>query len=177
MITHFQRIIHRHGRWIFLILLGFILVAFIHWDYAGYASASSRGPAPTGGTVYGKKVNARELDYAKRRFVLNFLLMTGQNIPANEMMDARVEEQVLNQMALIEKARRMGITVTDEELFRDFQQFIKQMRQHSFKDAENDEEVYRRFVSEVLGPRRLNAKDLEILIAVINRPAWLAVQQ
>lgn len=162
MITRFQRIIHRHGKWIFLLLLGFIIVAFLLWDYVGLNLRAQGIPANV--NVYGRKINARELDTAKRRLVLNILLTSGRSVPLNEQANKWVTEQTLYRMALAEKARRLGITVTDDEVTAALKQIVSDLKQYFFKKAQSNEEAYNLFVSEVLLPRRLTEGDLELLI-------------
>src|SRR3989338_9467591 len=138
MITRFQRIIHRHGKWIFLILLGFVIVAFLLWDYVGLNFRTQGTPANV--HIYGRKILTRELDVAKRRLALNILLTSGRSVPLNEQANKWITEQTLYRMALAEKARRLGITVTDDEVTAELKQMVKDLKQYFFKKAQSDEE-------------------------------------
>jgi peptidyl-prolyl cis-trans isomerase D len=156
MITHFQRVIHRHGRWIFGILLGFVIVAFILWDYAGIQrrEGAQAGALPR---IYGQRVSPRALDRATRLTSLNLLMMTGREVRMNDRARALVEEQTLQRMALVEKARQMGLTASDAEV-------IVQARQWFSKDEQFSHSAYAQFVSEVLAPRRLTEGDFEEMV-------------
>ncbi len=157
MITSFQRIIHRHGRWIFLVLLGIILVAFVMMDYWG-VSSGFRQDSVRSQRVYGRKVDARELDLTKRRVYLNFSLSSGREIRPTERIDAWVENQALQRIALLEKARRLGIVSTDKEVVAEARQFFLNQK------GEYDSSAYAQFASEWLPSRRLSEADFEILM-------------
>ncbi len=151
MITHFQRIIHRHGRWIFLILLAIIVVAFLAWDYSGYFRQMGAGESAAARRIYGKVVNQREIETAKRR----------QGLMRNSQV---TDDSILEHMALIEKARSLGIAATEDEVGAELRRTISYMRQVAFKNAESDEAAYRQFRSDVLGPRRLTDDDFYQLL-------------
>ncbi|MCC7519658.1 MAG: peptidyl-prolyl cis-trans isomerase [Verrucomicrobiae bacterium] len=153
MITHFQRVIHRHGRWIFGILLGIIIVAFVLWDYAGVQHRT--GPhAAAASRLYGRRISPRDLDVAMRLTLLNLLMMSGREVRMNDRARALVEEQTLQRLALVEKARRMGLAVSDAEV-------LETARQWFSKDGQFNPSAYAQFVSEVLAPRRLSEGDFE----------------
>lgn len=158
MITHFQRVIHRHGRWIFGGLLGIIIVAFVLWDYAGtygrQHAGAQMGPLPR---IYGQRLNPRALDTAMRLSSLNLLMMSGREVRMNDRARALVEEQTLQRLALVEKARQMGLTVGDAEI-------VAQARQWFSKDNQFSHAAYTQFVSEILPPRRLSEADFEEMV-------------
>lgn len=156
MISHFQRVIHRHGRWIFGILLGIVIVAFILWDYAGIQRPSG-AQNRTVPRLYGQRVSPRVLDTATRLTALNLLMMSGREVRMNDRARALVEEQTLQRLALVEKAHQMGLTVGDAEV-------IAQARQWFSKDGQYQNAGYAQFVSEVLEPRRLTEADFETMI-------------
>lgn len=156
MISHFQRVIHRHGRWIFGILLGIVIVAFILWDYAGI----QRQPNPRNRAaprLYGQRVNPRALDTAIRLTALNLLMLSGREVRMNDRARALIEEQTLQRLALVEKAHQMGLSVGDAEV-------IEQARRWFSKEGHYQNESYAQFVSEILAPRRLTEADFETLI-------------
>lgn len=157
MISDFQKIIHRHGRWIFAILLFIVIVAFLLMDFAGIRgrSESEKGRVAT---VYGQIIPPKDLDLAERRYRLNVLMTTGQNIPTGGRVDSLVREQVLRRMALEHKATRMGLSVADSE--------VLDMARHFFirKDGTYDQNAYNQFLSEGLAPRRLTEGDFEAMI-------------
>ncbi len=155
MITHFQRAIHRHGRWIFMILLGVVIITFLLWG-AGDVFQGSRQTA-TAGTVYGRTIDLRELESAKRLFVFNLAFRSGGNFQLNRQTEALVEQASLRRMAMVEKARRLGITVSNEEV-------EAEIRPNFLKDGKMDETAYDRFVSEGLMPRGLTEEDFENMV-------------
>ncbi|MFZ4695569.1 MAG: SurA N-terminal domain-containing protein [Verrucomicrobiia bacterium] len=158
MITHFQRVIHRHGRWIFGGLLGIIIVAFVLWDYAG-TYGRQRADLQMGALpkIYGQRLNPRAFDTALRLSALNLLMMSGREVRMNDRARALVEEQTLQRLALVEKARQMGLTVSDAEV-------LAQARQWFSKDNQFSNAAYTQFVSEILAPRRLSEADFEGMV-------------
>jgi len=155
MITHFQRAIHHHGRWIFMILLGVVIVTFLFWG-AGDVFQRSHQTA-TDGTVYGRTIDPRELERAKRLFVFNLAFRSGGNFQLNRQTEPLVEQASLRRMAMVEKARRLGITVGKEEV-------EAEIRPNFLKDGQMDEAAYDRFVSEGLMPRGLTEEDFENMV-------------
>ncbi|MBI4027141.1 MAG: peptidyl-prolyl cis-trans isomerase [Verrucomicrobia bacterium] len=157
MITRFQKVIHRHGRWIFLLLLAVILVAFLLWDYAGI-QMRSQGLMPTRPwVIYGRKIPPKEVEISKRLFALNLEMMTGRPLQMDARGQKMLEEQSLGRMATVEKARQMGLTVADEETIADVRQFFT-------RNNEYRQESYEYFLREVLGPRSLSEGHFERLI-------------
>jgi hypothetical protein len=91
MISQFQRFIHKHGRWFFLLLLGVVLVSFLLWDFAGQFGAMGPDGEQQGNyRIYGKRLS--------------------------EYMLAQLESHAVRHLALVGKAERMGLSVTDKEL-------------------------------------------------------------
>jgi hypothetical protein len=154
MITQFQRVIHRHGRIIFMVLLGIIVVAFLAWDYSGYFG--SVGRAETAKKLYGKSISPRDVDAAKRRQSLM------RNARAAD--EAALERETLEQMALIAKARSLGISATEDEVGVELRKNITYIRQAAFKNAESDAAAYQQFRTEILSPRKLNDDDFYQLL-------------
>jgi len=140
---------NRHGRWVFLILLGIIIVAFLFWDY-GVTNMSA--PQTTGATVYGRRITSRELDAAKRMATM----MMGQKAHLTEREDALMEGQILQRMALMEKAQKLGLSVNDEEV-------VMMVRDFFQKNGRFEEAIYAQF-KESLAPRRLTEADFENMI-------------
>jgi peptidyl-prolyl cis-trans isomerase D len=110
MISQFQRFIHKHGRWFFLLLLGVVLVSFLLWDFAGQFGAMGPDGEQQGNyRIYGKRLSARELGTTKRLLALNPMYQ-------HEYMLAQLESHAVRHLALVGKAERMGLSVTDKEL-------------------------------------------------------------
>lgn len=154
MITHFQRHIHRHGKWVFSILLFIILVAFVLWDYAGTVRRDRQESTIK---VYGRRISPRDLDLAQRLTMLNLTLMSGQEMRMNDRARTLVQRQTLQRMALAEKARRMGLSVEDDEVVREVQRWFT-------KDGQFNQAAYSQFLSDALGPRRLTEADFEGMV-------------
>ncbi len=160
MITQFQRLIHRHGRWIFLILLGVIIISFLLWNDNGMGSSRELAKSDTP-TVYGKHVSARELETEKKIYRLNLQLMAGRTIDTTAAANRLLEQKSLEQMAMVEKAHRLGVVVSDAELEQEARNMISEMRRAYFKDAKSDQDAFSEFVSTVLEPRALTWPDFE----------------
>lgn len=156
MITHFQRAIHRHSRWIFLILLGIILAAFIFWDFAG---VSPRGRAiaegPSSRVILGRRLNARELEVARRIQELKYTMSRGGQVTAK--IAKMLGEQSLEQIALVEKASQMGIKVDETEVLEEAKRIFSRQGQY-------DPALYNHFVGEILPARSLTEANLESMI-------------
>lgn len=140
-----------------MLLLVIIIIPFVCMDYAGYGRAARGTGDGSGALVYGHKINARDLDHAKRRFKLR-MQMNGKGIRPDERSEAWLAEQVLRNLALVEKAESMGITAADEEVVGDARRYF------SDKNGQLNQAAYDRFIQEILPQRGLTEAGFEMLI-------------
>jgi hypothetical protein len=157
MIIKLQRVMHRHGRWVFLFLLAVVIFAFILWDYAGWSNRMSY--VLPNAMIYGQRINHRDLDVSKKLIQMHRDFMGRREVQLTERQDALLEEQILRRMALVEKARRLGIQATDMEVV----EAIQQNPLFSYNGQFN-QEAYTRFVTEILPGRGLSGASYEAMV-------------
>lgn len=160
MITQFQRIIHRHGRIFFLLLFGVILVAFVLWDPSNLAmQMAHRAEQPV--VLFGKEISPGDYNLAKRLVSFEHMLNTGENLSRSEKGQEFMAQLALRQMALVEKARRTGLTVSDGELMPVLGQKVTRLKQMFFRDAPADQAVEMLFAQDVFRLQQINAEAFE----------------
>ncbi len=110
MLISVQRHLHRTGKWILGLILVIMIISLLSWQ-------KGIGPGQGGGSgrdfrVYGKTVSRSEFEHAKDAQAFALTLQMGQPVHRNQIDD----RQVLATLALLEKARKLGIRVGDEEI-------------------------------------------------------------
>lgn len=112
MITYLQTHMRRHGKILLLLVMGLTIVSLL---YYGPARSSDHG-GPGNYAVYGHTVPKSEFETAKDAFAFLLTLQYGRPVHRNDIDNPDGHRQILLNMALAEKARRMGIRVTDQEV-------------------------------------------------------------
>ncbi|MDD2708339.1 MAG: SurA N-terminal domain-containing protein [Verrucomicrobiae bacterium] len=154
MIIALQRAIHHYKRWIFFTLLAVILVAFVLWDYGAWSNRM--GDDLRRVEVYGQMVSPQNLDKARRLMVMNYDMMGRRSSDMTERQRIMMEDQILRRMALVEKARQMGLVATDDELAE-----AVRMNPMFASNGQFSQDAFNRFLGQVLATRRLTDVDYE----------------
>ena len=108
----------RAGKWLTYIIFGLIIISFSLWGVESYIKNIGRGAAMA--SVDGADISRDEFNTAYRNQVDQMREMLGQNFnPAmvdNPQAKAGVLEGVVNRRLLAATAKKVGLTVTDEQL-------------------------------------------------------------
>lgn len=150
MISNFQRFIHRHRTWMFILLLALFLLPFIFMDYWGVFRWGG-DPRTMPHVVYGRKISAREFEVQKR---LSRLTTQRANLRESDL-----DALVLKRLALAEKARQMGIVITDTELRDEIQQLPYFQTNGKF-----DINQYDKIIQNNIVPRGISEEDFGNMI-------------
>ena len=108
----------RAGKWLTYIIFGLIIISFSLWGVESYIQNIGRGASMA--SVDGADISRDEFNTAYRNQVDQMREMLGQNFnPAmvdNPQAKASVLEGVVNRRLLAATAKKVGLTVTDEQL-------------------------------------------------------------
>jgi peptidyl-prolyl cis-trans isomerase D len=97
---------------IFWALVILILPAFCLWGLGDFMSDESRKPA---GRMYGKKVTAAEYSSVRNACMVNALILYGKRFSdLTQYLD--FNKQAWDRMLLLDEAKRLGITISNDEL-------------------------------------------------------------
>ena len=155
MITYLQSHMRRHGKLLLVLVMGLVIVSLLYFGPA--RSVNERG----GGNyeVYGETLNKADFQKAIDAFAFFLSLQYGKPIHRNDVDNAEGHRQILMNLALAEKARRLGIRVTDEEVG----QRIRQMP--VFQDnGQFNEQLFNEILSNELPKRGLNEKNIQDIV-------------
>lgn len=101
-----------HMKKIFWALVILILPAFCLWGLGGYLGDESRKPA---GMMHGKKITAGEFANVKSACMINALIVYGRRFnDLSQYLD--FNKQAWDRMLLLDEAKRLGITISNDEL-------------------------------------------------------------
>ena len=106
------------GRWLTYIIFGLIIISFSLWGVESYLRKMGRADGVA--KVDGYNVSREEFNVALRNQVDQMRTMLGQNFdPAmanNPEFKANVLEGIVNRQVLASAAKKVGMTMTDEQL-------------------------------------------------------------
>jgi len=180
MISKFHKIIQSKTVWgVFAVLIS---VAFVG-VYTG-AKSNNRNAAQSGtsdkpaGTLFGEEVSRLEFGRAYQSAYLMLVMQTGQPININAQIDDILRTTAWQRLALLAKARQMGLIATDEQIANTIR------AQSIFMNSQTgafDRNAYDAFFSQILPQLglRMSPKDFEILISenlLIDKATSVAVQ-
>jgi len=179
MISKFHKIIQSKTVWAAFAVL--ISVAFVG-VYTGTKSSNRNVPTPVSstpaGVLFGKKISRQEFDRAYRSVYLMLVMQTGQAININAQIDEMLRQSAWERLALLEKARQMGLIATGSQIADTIR------AQSIFRNAQTgafDRNNYNVFFSQVLPQLGLpmTPEDFQILIQenlLIDKATSVAVQ-
>ncbi len=128
-----------------------MVASFVIWG-VGSAVFSGSGGSNTAGKVFGKKISNQEFN----RHMKLIRIFGGENIEAKDQ--ASLENLVWEQIALVMKAKREGITVSNEEVSDTVTKLMSPSQTY-------DQELYKRWVNNVFqeSPRIFEEKIRELV--------------
>ena len=165
MISKFHRIIQSKIVWgAFAVLIS---VAFVSITVPGSRNRSTarrmRREAQLAGRMFGEDVSRSEFERARQSVYVNYVLRSGRPITVTEEIDKLLREAAWQRIAMLKKARQLGMTVSPQQTIDMIQ---SQPLFQNQKTGQFDKNAYDAFVTGFL-PRStgMNAKDLENMFA------------
>ena len=111
MITYLQTHMRRHGKLLLILVMGLVIISLLYFGPA--RSVNERGGDYQ---IYGETVSKADFQKAVDSFAFFLSLQYGKSIHRTDVDNPEGRRQILMNLALAEKARRLGIRVTDKEV-------------------------------------------------------------
>src|SRR5580692_8480026 len=114
--------IRKHSKWLLWVIAGATIASFVLFMGSGPArNGGGGGPGVNtnlvNGEIYGQKVTAENYDRAERDVNLYFLFNYGVWATHNpNLTEARLQQEVYIRMMLLQKAKSVGIHISDEQV-------------------------------------------------------------
>lgn len=156
--------IRKHSKWLLWVIAGATIVSFV--VFMGTGPARNNGYASgvntnlVGGTIYGEKVTPELYDQMKKDVDFYFLFNYGtwpSKIPS--VTQDELLRQIYVRMMLVEKARQMGIHVSDQEAAQAAANYLHSERLLRALGVNGGSVPFNSFVTQVLEPENLDAND------------------
>jgi SurA-like protein/parvulin-like peptidyl-prolyl cis-trans isomerase-like protein len=112
MIAYLQTHMRRHGKILLILVMGLVIVSLLYFGNARPVHEGGQGNYQ----VYGRNISKADFESAKDAFAFFLSLQYGKPIHRNDVDNPESHRQILMNLALAEKAHRLGIRVTDEEV-------------------------------------------------------------
>ena len=153
--------IRKHSSWLWFIIIGATIISFLWWG-AGPVTRNSGGRMANGGfgTIYGKELTPEVVAAAESEFRLNYWLRSGEwPEKAQNMTRADMERDIYVRLMLIQKAKSLGIYVSDDSVVTGANELLR-----SIGGRSNQQVPMATFIERVLTPEGLTATDLQRFI-------------
>jgi peptidyl-prolyl cis-trans isomerase D len=177
MISKFHKLIQSKVVWTAFAIL--ISVAFVT-VYTGSKSSArkerSGGDSEIAGRLYGGDISRQEYGQAYRSVYVMYTLMAGRMINIDEQMHEMLVKAAWQRIAILKKARQMGLTVSKEQTIARIEQ------QPLFQNEQTggfDRKIFESFVSAALPRMQMTAAGFENLMmenVLIDKASVMATQ-
>jgi hypothetical protein len=106
--------IRKHSKWLWWVIAGLTIISFIGWNIApANRNGGAAGPG-TYGTLYGHKITQSDYVNARNEFYLFYWFRNNEWPNRNpNIKNEDLEQQIYLRLMLMQKARALGIYVTD----------------------------------------------------------------
>lgn len=157
--------IRKHSKWLLWIIAGATILSMLL--YMGTGSVRN-GPGQlintneVSGEIYGQKVTQEMYDRMRKDVDLDYLFNSGRWPEENPGVTKDViQERIYVRMMLIEKARELGVHVTDDQAMKAAANFLRSPElERAF--GQHDQAVpMNKFISAALDPRQMDGNDFE----------------
>jgi peptidyl-prolyl cis-trans isomerase D len=108
--------IRKHSKWLWWLIAGLTIISFIGWNIAP-ANRNNNGGGGGGkfGTLYGHKITQQEYVNARNEFYIFYFFRNYEWPDRNpNIKEKDLDEQIYLRLMLTQKARTLGIYVSDE---------------------------------------------------------------
>ena len=162
LITHFNRLFARHGRWAFLFIAIVICVPFVLFVAPGASITDmwQRFKGPQMGEMYGKPIEGKYFMDQVEATDLAVFLQWGQFLSSNERMRPYLFTETLKRMRAMHEAKTRGMDrVSDEEV-------VRTIQEHPFfqKDGTFDHSAFENFSDNVLKRRGIDGQQFDDVV-------------
>ena len=153
--------IRKHSKWLWWLIAGLTIISFIGWNIAP-ANRNNNGEGGGGkfGTLYGHKITQQEYINARNEFYLFYWFRNYEWPDRNpNIKDKDRDEQIYLRLMLTQKARTLGIYVSDEAAAMAASQMLQSPGLARELGLSGQSVPLPTFVQKVLTPEGLNAED------------------
>ncbi|HEY1790525.1 MAG TPA: SurA N-terminal domain-containing protein, partial [Verrucomicrobiae bacterium] len=156
--------IRKHSKWLLWIIAGATIVSMVFYMGTGSVRNGGGGEVNTnevGGEIYGQKVTAEMYDKMRQDVDFDFLFNYGQWPEENPQVTKDIlQQRIYVRMMQVEKAREMGVHVTDDQAEKAAVNFLHSPALERSFDM-HDQSVPMNRLIPVLEQRGLSADDFE----------------
>jgi len=148
--------IRKHSAWLWWVIAGLTIISFV--VFMGSGPARSGGGRPTGdfGVIYGRTITAQDFQKARAEYYLYYWMRNGQWPDKTASVSPEETEQgIYIRLLLGEKARQLGISVSEDALVAAASEFLRSLGRNGQSVAMD------KFAEQVLAPEGLGVADLE----------------
>ena len=105
--------VRKHARWILAGILLLLIPSFVAlFTTSGGSRQQQSGEQPT---VRGKPVDVAQFAKARNAVITQYIIRTGLRPPSTPQFDDAVRQQAVLRLIMLQKAKELGIHVTDEQ--------------------------------------------------------------
>jgi len=158
--------IRKHSKWLLYIVSALIIFAFVFFMGVGPArnggGSAEVNTNEVGGEIYGQKVTQDMYDRMRKDVDFDFLFSYGQWPEQNpEMTKDAMLQRTYVRMMLVEKARELGVHVTDDQTEKAAANFLASPALQRAFGLHNQSVSWDQFVRGVLDSRQLSPNDFQ----------------
>ena len=107
--------IRKHSKWLWWLIAGLTVVSFVYWGVAPSQRNNGGGGGGQFGTLYGHKITQQEYINARNEFYLFYWFRNYEWPERNpNIKEKDLEQQIYLRLMLTQKARTLGIYVSDD---------------------------------------------------------------
>lgn len=161
--------IRKHSKWLLWIIAGATIFAMVF--YMGTGSVRNGGSVEVNtnevsGEIYGQKVTQEMYDRIRKDVDFDFLFSYGQWPEENpQMTKEALLQRIYVRMMLVEKAKQLGIHVTDDEAEKAAANFLRSPALQRAFGMHDQPVPWNTFVRGALDPRQWTANDFENFVS------------
>ena len=156
--------IRKHSAWLWWLIAGLTIISFVAFMGSG-PSRNGRGGAGGGGnngTIYGHELTTEEVGQAQRDFYIFFLVNYGEwPDKARNVSAQQIEQQTYLNLLFAQKAKALGIAVTDEAMADAARQMLGQPSLTRAFGTGGQAVPMDKFAEQVLKPRGFTVADFQ----------------
>jgi len=154
--------IRKHSKWLWWVIAGLTIISFIGWNIApANRNGGAAGPGAYG-TLYGHKITQQDYDNARNEFYLFYWFRNNEWPNRNPNIKSEdLEQQIYLRLMLTQKARALGIYVTDTAAAAAAGDMLRSPELAQAFRLSGQTVPIELFVKQVLQPEGMTADDLE----------------